>query len=87
VLAADAAEGRIVAQQVGELAPLLHEVAAREARDLDLEIRGADDLAQHQPGVVEAQRLVEVAGDEVMMTPSATRHIHSLAKPDEQATR
>ena len=47
MLATHAAELRIVADQVRELAPLLHQVAAGEAVDFLLKARRADQLAQH----------------------------------------
>ena len=46
VLAPDAAELRIVTNQVGELAALLDQVAAGQPVDLLLEPGGADHLAQ-----------------------------------------
>src|SRR5205814_9156244 len=60
VLAAHAPELRVVANEVGQLSALLHEVARGEAGDLLLERGGADDLAQDDTRVVEAERLVEV---------------------------
>ena len=59
------AELGIVEQQVGELGALLDEAGPRQAGDLALEALGADQAAQHDAGVVEAERLVEVAGDEI----------------------
>ena len=64
VLAPDAAELGVVTDQVGQLAALLHQVAARQALDLLVEVGDAKQLAQHDAGVVEAQGLVEVGGDE-----------------------
>ena len=66
MLAAYAPELGIVAQEVRELGALLHEVNVREAGNLFSKVRYADQLAEDEPGVIEAQRLVEVAGDEVM---------------------
>ena len=60
VLAAHAAELRVVPDQVGQLAALLDEVAGREARDLLFEARHAEQLAQHDARIVEAERLVEI---------------------------
>jgi hypothetical protein len=66
MLAAHAPELGIVAKEVGELGALLNQVDVREAGDLLSEVRYADQLTEDEPGVVEAQRLVEIAGDEVM---------------------
>ena len=38
----------------------------RKTGDLLAKVRHADQLAENEPGIVEAQRLVEVAGDEVV---------------------
>ena len=45
VLAAHAAKLRVVADEICELAALMHEVAASEAGDLFFKTRGADELA------------------------------------------
>ncbi len=58
---------RVVQEQVGQLSSLLHEVGIREPVDLVLEPGPVEQLAQHLTGVVEAERLVEVAGDQVML--------------------
>ena len=63
---AHAAELRIVADEVGELAALLDQVAARKSRDAFLVAVNPDKLAQHQPGVIEAQSLIEVRSQQVM---------------------
>jgi hypothetical protein len=60
VLAADAAKLGVVADQIRELAPLLHEIRRRKALDLALKIRHADQFGEDLAGVVEAERLVEV---------------------------
>ena len=59
---------RIMQQQVGQLRPLLHQVEFGHAFRLALEFlgRNANQLAQHVTGVVESQRLVEVAGEQVV---------------------
>ena len=67
VLAPHAAELRIVTNQVGELAALLHEVAPRQARDLLLEPRRAMSSLSTSARVVEAEGLVEVGGHEEML--------------------
>src|SRR6185369_1147197 len=60
VLPSDAPELRVVPDQVSELRPLLDEVDPRQARDLLLERGSADELAEDQSGVVQAERLVDV---------------------------
>ena len=75
VLAAHAAELGVVPQQVRELAPLLHQVAASQSVDLLLESRRADEFAQHEPGVVETQGLIEIRCHEKVFTqPWRGRH-------------
>jgi hypothetical protein len=66
MLAAHAPELGIVAKEVRELGALLHQVDVRETGHLLSEVRHADQLAEDEPGVVEAQRLIEIAGDEVV---------------------
>src|SRR3984885_6270409 len=66
VLTADAAKVRIMTDEIGELAALLHEVAAAKACDLTLEIVYAEQLGQNVAGVVEAQCLIEIRHDEVV---------------------
>ena len=67
MLAPHPAELRVVPQEVRELAALLNQVAPGEPRDLLVEVRGADELAQDDARVVEAQGLVEVRRDEIML--------------------
>src|SRR5579863_2494383 len=57
----------IVQQQVGELPALLHKVELRHARGLALILAGGNSqqLTEHVARVIEAQRLVEVAGKNV----------------------
>ena len=66
MFAAHAAELRIVADEIGELAALLHEMAGREAGDLLLEVGDSEQLAQLESRVVEAQRLIEIRREEKM---------------------
>ena len=67
VLAADAPERRVVANQVRELPALVDQVARGEAVDLALEIRHAEEVAQDLAGVVEAEGLIEVGRDEEVL--------------------
>src|SRR6202043_1261202 len=53
-----AAKIRVMADEIGQLATLLNEVATREARNLLLETPDAEELTQHVPGIIETQRLV-----------------------------
>ena len=65
VLAAHLAVLGIVEQQIGQLGALLHEVGARQPGDLVVEPVGAEQLAQHDARIVEAQCLIEIAGDQI----------------------
>jgi hypothetical protein len=66
MLAAHAAELRIVPDEIRELAPLLYQIAAREAVHLLLERRRAKQLAEDGARIVEAQGLIEIRRDQVM---------------------
>src|SRR5687768_2901688 len=65
VLTSHPAELGIVPQQVRQFGTLLHQVETRQSAHLRLEAGDAEHLAQHQAGVVEAQRLIEVADEQV----------------------
>jgi hypothetical protein len=58
------AKFRIVQQQVRELAALLHQIQLGHPGNLAFKLgkRYAEQLAEHVPRIVEAQRLVKVAG-------------------------
>ena len=60
-------ELRIVQQQVGEFRALLHQVDLGHPLGLALELlgRNADQFGQHVAGIIEGERLVEVAGENV----------------------
>ena len=62
VLAAHAAKIRVVQDEVAELRALLDEVHLRETLHLVVEAVKADELAKNDSRVVEAERLVEIAG-------------------------
>ena len=66
VLTPDPTELGIVANQIGQLAPLLDEVAAGQAVDLLLEPVGPEQLAEDETGIVEAERLIEIRRHEKM---------------------
>src|SRR4029078_13400927 len=72
MLAPHAAVLGIVADEIGELAALLHQVAVRESLDLLLEATHAEQFAQFEAGIVEAQRLVEIRREQEM-----SRRFHS----------
>src|SRR6266480_747884 len=68
VLAAHAAEIRVVENEIAELRALLHEVHLREAVDLVAESVETDELAKNHARVVEAERLVKIAGQQNLFT-------------------
>ena len=68
--APDAAKVGIVADQVGELAALLDQVAARKSGDLLFKVAHAQHLAQNVARVIKAQCLVEVRSQQVMFARS-----------------
>jgi len=67
VLAPHAAVIRVVPQQIRELPALLDEVGAREACDLFTKPGDSHDLAEDDPRIVEAQRLVEIACEQIFL--------------------
>src|SRR5437764_15004340 len=58
---------RIVQQQMGELGPLLHQMNPGQSRDTLLESGEAEQVAQDDPRIVEAEGLVEVACQQVSL--------------------
>jgi hypothetical protein len=60
MLDADAAKFRIMTDQVGQLAALLHQIAVRQACDAILEAAYPQQFAQNQTRVIETQRLIEI---------------------------
>ena len=67
VVSGDAAVLGVVAQQVGELRALLHQVEPGERGHFFAEARDPEQVAQDHAGIVEAQRLVEIARQEVLL--------------------
>src|SRR5712671_1785623 len=67
IVAPHPAELRIVQNQVAELRSLLHEVHLRQSGHFVVEAMKADEFAQHDPGVVKAERLVEVTGQKKLL--------------------
>ena len=64
----------IMEQEVGELSALLDEVEAGHAGSFALEFsrRNADEFGEDVAGVVEGQRLVKVAGENVFLAGCVT---------------
>src|SRR5882724_4230965 len=62
MLFADTTILRVVQQQVGKLSALLNKMHARQTIDFPSEIRSADQLAEDQSRIVEAEGLIKVAG-------------------------
>ncbi len=58
---------RIVEQKIGELGALIHQMHGREPRALFLEPADAEHLAQEEAGIVEAERLIEVTGQQIVL--------------------
>src|SRR5580704_18444356 len=67
MLAPYAAKVRVMTDEIGELSALLHEIAACQSVHLLLETAHAEQLAQHVPRVVEAQRLIKIRCQQVML--------------------
>ena len=67
ILPPDPAVLGVVLKQVGQLGSLLHQMDLRQADDLLREAADAQHLAQREAGIVEAQRLVEVAGQQILL--------------------
>ena len=57
----------VVQEQIGQLSALLNEVLHRQDRRLLFEHLSGDShqLAQNEPGVVKAQRLIEIARQQI----------------------
>src|SRR5688500_4165172 len=69
MLAADAAKLRIVTEQVGEFCSLVGQGGAGQPRDAGFEIFDPKQFAQYEARVVEAQSLIEIAGDQILARP------------------
>ena len=69
----------VVQQQIGELAPLLHQIEFSHPGGLALELAGGDpkQLGQHKARVVEAQCLVKIAGEDKAL-PGLYLFLHKL---------
>src|SRR6202042_3822660 len=67
MLAPYAAKVRVMTDEIGELPALLHEIAACQSLLFLLETAHAEQLAQHVPRVVEAQRLIKIRCQQEML--------------------
>src|SRR5262249_9180614 len=67
MLAADTAKVRIMQNQIAELRALLHQIHVGKALDLVVKIVESDELTQHDTGVVEAERLVKITGQQELL--------------------
>ena len=61
VLFAYAPVFRIVEYQISQFSPLLHKMDVCKPSDSLAESRHSEQVAQHDPRIVEAERLVEIA--------------------------
>src|SRR6185437_11441973 len=66
MLTPDAAEVGVVSNEIRELAALLYQVGAGEARDFALEVTNPKELRQHVPRVMEAEGLIEIRYKQIM---------------------
>ncbi len=82
ILSPDPAILRVVQQQVRQLGALLHQMHSREPGTRFQEPGNTQHLAEGDSGVIEAQRLVEVARQQITLHPEfplwrpAVWHIH-----------
>ena len=60
MFATNAAEFRVVPDQIGQFAALLHEIATGKAGHTVLKSGYAQQLAQYESRIVETQSLVEI---------------------------
>jgi hypothetical protein len=56
----------VVANEVGKLPALLHQVAARKTLDFLLKAPNSQQFAQDKSGVIKAQRLIEIGRQQVV---------------------
>jgi len=65
MLTAHAPKRRIMPQQIRQLRPLLDEMRTCKPSHPLLEVRNANQLAKHMAGVIETERLVKVAREQI----------------------
>ena len=68
VMFPDAAILRVVQDQVGQLAALLHQMDVGKTGDALLERADIEHFAEHDPRVVKTQRLVEVTHNQILFS-------------------
>src|SRR5713101_6023043 len=56
-----------MSEQIGEFSALLHQIQAREASGFLRESVDAEQLAEHEAGIVEAKRLIKVTRQQVFL--------------------
>ena len=78
MFAADASKLGVVPDEIRELSALVHQVAAPQSLHLCFESRHAEQLAQDDSGIVEAQGLIEVRSDEKVLCFRALLDNHDL---------
>src|SRR5689334_407875 len=66
MLAPDAAKIRVMQYEIAQLGALLDEIDLGQAFDLVVKPVKTDEFAQNDPRVVEAECLVEIAGQQVL---------------------
>src|ERR1700751_4803999 len=71
-----APEIRIVAQQISQFGALLDQPGVGEPGDPFVKAIDTEHLAEDQAGIVEAQRLVEVGDEQILLAVSAVRFSH-----------
>ena len=74
MLASNPPEFRVVPDEICELAPLLHQVAASQPIDLLLKLTRPNQLAEDETGIVETERLIEIRRDQEMPGHRTDRH-------------
>ena len=73
---------RVVPKQVRELGAFLHEIELGETRDLGIETIDPEPLAQQATRIVEAERLVEVADQQIVPAHDRCSHPTACAARD-----
>src|SRR5258706_12586066 len=65
--APDAAELRVMENQVGEFRALLYQVNLGQTSDLFMEAVHTDQFGEHDSGIVETERLVKIASQKILL--------------------
>lgn len=64
VFSAKAAKFRIVPNQISQLASLLNQIGSAKPRNALLKSGYSEQFAQHQAGILEAQRLIKIGSQQ-----------------------